>query len=417
MRFLLPVFVVALALLVPMHTRAQTVPSQEPSASSPDGFEEVWDGIASDFRQQMQKGGHVGGTLWLASEGNVLRKEHYGYADLESERRVGDETIYHWASITKTLTGIAIMQLRDRGLLSLGDAAVDYLPSLREVHNPYGPMEDITIRMLLSHTAGFRSPTWPWGGDEDWHPHEPTRWSQLVAMMPYTRIHFEPGTEMKYSNPGIIFLGQIIEEVTGEEYESYVQKNIFAPLRMDRSYFDITPQHLLRYRSNNYTITAEGDTVANGFDFDTGITVSNGGLNAPAGDMLRYASFLTGSCEWEACRGVLERSSLREMWEPVGSMTQTVPLSAAGKKQEWEAYMGLTFNVFRREGAKVVFHTGSQKAFGTFLAVDPEADVAAVAAFNSEGDPEAEEPAAPNASALGRSLLMRMPLQVFPLFR
>src|SRR5699024_7177435 len=148
----------------------------------------------------------------------------------------------------------------------------------------YGPMDEITIRMLLTHTAGFRSPTWPWGGDKPWHEHEPTKWSQLKAMMPYTRIHFKPGTQFKYSNPGIIFLGEIIEQLSGDDYEVYIEKNIFSPLGMHRSYFDRTPYHLLQYRSNNYTITASGDTVANGLDFNTGITVSNGGLNAPVGD-------------------------------------------------------------------------------------------------------------------------------------
>jgi CubicO group peptidase (beta-lactamase class C family) len=381
------------------------------SSAVPTGFEEAWSSIASNFRQRMREGGHVGGALWLVSEGEVLEKEHYGYANLQSGRKIDDETIYHWASITKTFTGIAIMQLRDRGLLSLSDPVVEYLPSLREVHNPYGPTEDITIRMLLSHTAGFRSPTWPFAGDKEWQPHEPTRWSQLVAMMPYTKVHFEPGTEFRYSNPGYIFLGQIIEQLTGSEYETYVEKNIFAPLRMDRSYFDITPQHLLPCRSNNYTVTAEGDTVANGLDFNTGITVANGGLNAPAGDMLNYASFLTGSCEWEACKGVLSRSSLREMWEPAVPQVKTDTVSVAGEKQEWAGFMGLSFFVIRRGDAKVIYHTGSQKSFSSLLIVDPKAEVAAVTAFNSEGDPK------PNAFAFTRTMQKRLFTKIFPFFR
>lgn len=64
---------------------------------------------------------------------------------------------------------------------------------------------------------------------------------------------------------------------------------------MHRSYFDTTPYHLLEDRSNNYT-GESGDTIANGLDFDTGITTSNGGLNAPIPNMVRYLSFLTGAC-------------------------------------------------------------------------------------------------------------------------
>jgi CubicO group peptidase (beta-lactamase class C family) len=54
----------------------------------------------------------------------------------------------------------------------------------------------------MSHSAGFRASTWPWGGDRRWHPFEPTRWEQLVAMLPYTQILFKPGTKYSYSNPG-----------------------------------------------------------------------------------------------------------------------------------------------------------------------------------------------------------------------
>ena len=71
-------------------------------------------------------------------DGAVVASAVDGYQDLDAKRPVDDDTIYHWASITKTFTGIAIMQLRDRGLLSLDDPIVKYVPEFRQVHNPYG---------------------------------------------------------------------------------------------------------------------------------------------------------------------------------------------------------------------------------------------------------------------------------------
>ena len=165
----------------------------------------------------------------------VAHARTYGFADLEARRPVDADTIFHWASITKTFTGIAIMQLRDRGLLSLDDPIVKYLPELRQVHNPYGPMDAITLRMLMSHSAGFRMSTWPWGGDQAWHPFEPPGWAQVAAMLPYTKIEFPPGSKYSYSNPGIIFLGRVIELLTGDDYEVYVDKNILKPLGMYRT--------------------------------------------------------------------------------------------------------------------------------------------------------------------------------------
>ena len=155
------------------------------------------------------------------------------------------ETAYNWASITKTLTAIAILQLRDRGQLSLDDPAVRYVPELRQVHDAFGPVDDITIRHLLTHSAGFRNPTWPWDCDDakdcDWQPFEPTKWAQVAAMLPYTHVAFKPGSRWSYSNLGYVFLGQIIERLSGDDFEVYIDKNILKPLGMTASYFDRAP--------------------------------------------------------------------------------------------------------------------------------------------------------------------------------
>ena len=150
------------------------------------------------------------------------------------------------------MTGIAVMQLRDRGLLAVDDSDLKYLPELRRVHNPFGDMGEITIRHLLTHTAGFRCATWPWK-DKPWQPHEPTSWEQLVRDVPLYRDRIQTGqSRWSYSNPGIIFLGRVIELLTGDDYEVYVDKNILKPLEMHESYFDATPYHLLKNRARSY---------------------------------------------------------------------------------------------------------------------------------------------------------------------
>jgi CubicO group peptidase (beta-lactamase class C family) len=365
--------------------------------------------LSRALRDTLEAAG-MGGASWAFVTGDeILAHEVFGFADLETGRRVDDATIYHWGSITKTLTGISVMQLRDRGLLSLDDPILRYVPELREVHNPYGSMEEITLRQLLSHSAGFRGPTWPWGGGEDWHPHEPTRWEQLVAMMPYTEILFPPGSRFSYSNPGIVFLGQVIERLSGEEWEVYVEKNILRPLGMHRSYFDYTPYHLLGHRSNNYTVV-DGVPVANGLDFDTGITVSNGGLNAPVPDMARYLAFLTGSGDQaarEGYAGILARTSLEEMWQ------EEVPVGESGSLRE---AMGLCFFLEEYGGHTYVGHTGSQKAFQAFIYLDPVTRTGAIAAFNSTGaGPEGT--ARPATRQILNRLRERMFQEIFPLFR
>jgi CubicO group peptidase (beta-lactamase class C family) len=379
------------------------------NAGLPSEFQERWSQLSQDLRDSLEAEGVVGASWAFVHGGKTVALETFGFADLATNRRVDDGTIYHWGSITKTLTGVAVMQLRDRGLLSLDDPIVDYVPELEGVHNPFGSMGDITIRHLLSHSAGFRNPTWPWGGQEPWHPHEPTTWDQLVAMIPYTEILFAPGDRFSYSNPGIVFLGETVRRLTGEEWEVYVEKNILRPLGMHRSYFDYTPYHLLKDRSNNYTVR-RSEVTANGLDFDTGITVSNGGMNAPLGDMARYLAFLTDSGGAEArdlYRMVLDRSSLEEMWEV------EVPIPAEG---DVLSGMGLTFFLHRFQGMGFVGHTGSQKAFFSFIYIDPSTSAGAIMALNSNGVSDGGPPR-PDARGFLNRMQERLFREIFPLFR
>ncbi len=370
----------------------------------PPAFHGAWSELAAQFHQGSRDRGVVGGSLWFVRGGDVLARELHGWADAGAGRAVTEETIFHWASSTKTLTGIAIMQLRDRGLLALDDPAVRWLPELREVHAPFGPIEDVTIRRLLSHTAGFRSSTWPWGGDQPWHPFEPERWEQLAAMMPWTEILFEPGSRFGYSNPGIVFLARIVELASGEPWEAYVEKRILRPLGMSRSYFRTTPSHLAGYRSNAYRLDAERATAL-GPDFDPGITVSNSGLNAPIGDLVRYLAFLSGDLE----APVLERGSLEEMWAPV------VPVGEGAAWGEPHEEMALTFFVTKGGRGRLIGHAGRQWSHLSFFYVDPDTGAGAVGVVNTDGAPGSDRVL--DARAFLNEIRTRLVAEVFPLFR
>lgn len=373
-------------------------------AQSPATFPSAWRATTDSLHATLTREGVVGGALWLVQGDSVLGREFHGLADRGSGRPVDANTIFHWGSITKTFTGIAIMQLRDRGRLSLDDPIVKYVPELRGVHNPFGPMDGITIRQLMSHSAGFRNGTWPFGGDKPWHPFEPTAWSQLVAMLPYTEVLFPPGSKYSYSNPGIIYLGRVIEALSGDDFEVYIDKNILKPLGMAHSYFDLSPYHLLADRSNNYEVR-DGVVTGNGLDFDTGITVSNGGLNAPISDMAKYLTFLLGKGPGAASPvPVLRRTSLEEMWRPV------LP---ANDSEAMGDSVALSFFVMRRGGTRLIGHTGSQRGFRAFFYLHLPSSTAVIAAFNTA--PAEERPGAhPDTRAIREGILDRLLRTVLP---
>ena len=333
--------------------------------------------LAAAFKKSVDAAGIVGASLLVVKDGRVLTHETVGYQNLDSKTPTSPTTIYHWASITKTFTGIAILQLRDRGLLTLDSPAVKYIPELRRVHNPFGDISQVTIRTLMQHAAGFRASTWPWGGDKSWHPYEPTSWEQLAAMLPYTELLFEPGTEYRYSNPGIVFLGRIIQELSGDDYEVYVTKNILMPLGMHRTFFDRTPYHLLPHRSHSYFRT-DGTLAEGRFDFDTGITVSNGGLNAPLTDMALYLRFLMGEPARPDYDVVLARPSLEEMWTPTLSARDGEGGSGDHVK------IGLSFFVERYGEVELFGHSGDQNGFISHLYLHRPSHTAWVVNFNTE---------------------------------
>jgi CubicO group peptidase (beta-lactamase class C family) len=373
-----------------------------------------WPAVVEGYRTAVQKAGIVGSSLMLVRDGQIVARQNEGLQDLEGRALVTNDTIYHWASITKTFTGIAIMQLRDRGLLSLDDPVVKYVPELRLAHNPFGDIAQVKIRHLMSHSAGFRASTWPWGGDRPWHPFEPTTWEQIVAMLPYTDVQFAPGSKYSYSNPGVIFLGRIIQLLSGDDYEVYVTKNILMPLGMRSTFFDRAPYYLLPHRSHSYLRDDAGVHEAR-FDFDTGITVSNGGLNAPFDDMGKYLAFLIGAADhtgiiaaehaehadharaaehsdYAVYDTVLKRSSLEEMWTP-----QIRAVEGEGVNGR-DSHAGLSFFIEKHPldsrrslgaggGVELVGHSGDQNGFISHLYLHRPSRTAWVVSMNTDTTP------------------------------
>ena len=352
------------------------------------------DAFSQRFNAVLSQHGVVGGSVAIVHSQEPASNLFFGEARKATHQPVDSETSYNWASITKTMTAIAILQLRDRGKLSLNDSAVRYVPELRQVHDDFGPIDAITIRELLTHSAGFRNPTWPWDCDDasscDWQPFEPTLWAQVSAMLPYTHVAFSPGTQWSYSNLGYVFLGQIIQRLTGDAFEVYVDKNILKPLGMTNSYFDRSPYFLESHVSASY-LRAGDKLTEQPFNFDTGITTSNSGLKAPITDMAKYLRFLIGDPANSVYDFVLRRSSLEEAW------TGVLPVAEPGKPAtpytKGAPLMGLGFFVLNLGGHGYVYHDGDQGGFSSEMLIDPARRAASILVVNTT-DTGAPAPAA-----------------------
>src|SRR5207244_365199 len=162
-----------------------------------------------------------------------------GFADVAARRPPKNTTLYRIASITKTFTGTAIMQLRDEGLLHLDDPAVAHLPELRDAASPFGAIETVTIRRMLSHESGLTSE--PPG--TDWAiPAYEGRVDRNLARIGEIGTRIPPNTQPKYSNLAYQLLGEIVGRTSGRPYAEYVRAAILEPLGMTATGFEPLPE-------------------------------------------------------------------------------------------------------------------------------------------------------------------------------
>ncbi len=352
------------------------------AAQTPTG----WPAATTAFDHYVQGDSIVGAALVYFADGRISAEHYMGWQDREGGVRADRNTIWHWGSITKTLTAAAFMQADANwramdaaaagGSVRLLGTPVDRLvPELRRIHDPYGSIDSVTFRMLLSHSSGLQNPTWPWGGGEPWQPFEPTEWSQLVAMLPYQQLRFPPGGRYSYSNPGFVYVARALEQLEGTPWQGLVFKTFLEPLGMTASYFGRTPPHLREHRSHNYAVTDSG--VKNrGVDFDPGITIPNGGWNAPVTDLVRWLSFVAGSADpatQARYDALLPRAVFEEMWQPVVRVDD-------------DEQMGLSFFLRHEGGHRLVGHTGTQANFRSFFWLDPDRHVGVLGVVNTSSD-------------------------------
>ncbi len=176
-----------------------------------------------------------GGAVLVARNGQILYKKAFGMANLELDVPNSENTVFYIASNTKQMTAVAILQLMERGKLSLQDTIGKYVPCPP-------PASSITIRQLLSHTSGLVMNVTAPGFKEQ-------------AGKPLTE--FAPGTKWNYSNTGYTVLGHIIEKVSGLPYGQYMQENIFKPAGMASSWV-ANNERLVKNRAAGYTSGKRG---------------------------------------------------------------------------------------------------------------------------------------------------------------
>ena len=238
------------------------------------------------------------GVVRLARNGSVILEKGYGLANREAKIPFSPATVVQIGSNTKDFTAVAILQLQERGLISLDDKLGKFFPEAPD------DKKDITVRQLLRHRAGF-----PLGLGGDF---EPLGREDLVRRAMGFKLLFTPGTSQNYSNTGYSLLAAIIEQLSGKTYEQFVHDNILSPLGLTKTGF-ILPRFSSVELAHGYRESGEdaGTMLAKPHASDGNYwnLRGNGGLLSTLADMHAFyrALFETGK---------LIKLENREMFEP-----------------------------------------------------------------------------------------------------
>ncbi len=314
------------------------------------------DGVIERFRTDK----HVPGiSLAVVVDGKLAYEHGYGLADVENQVPATPQTVYRLASISKMLTGVAVMQLAEQGKLDLSAPIQRYVPEFPEKEGI------VTAELLLKHQSGVRH----YRGNEVRSAVHYANTADTLAIFKDDPLLFAPGEKYSYTTYGYSLLGRAIEVASGQDYASYVRDHVCKPAGMQSIQPDnllkIIPHRAAGYRRGNFL---EGSMILNAYPVDVSNKVPGGGWCSTAGDLARFAIAL-------ASDQLVAAPTRERMWVAQKTNDGTSTTSGLG--------------CFVRENARgqVISHSGGQPKVSTFLMLEPDRRAAVALMCNLEGTP------------------------------
>jgi CubicO group peptidase (beta-lactamase class C family) len=293
---------------------------------------------ASNYIRSEMERQHIPGLALLVSRGGkIVQSQGFGLANVELQVPVKPETIFQSGSVGKQFTATAVMMLVEESKIQLDDPLTKYFSDAP------ASWKEVTVRELLSHTAGFGDYPKDFDFRKDWT--EP----ELLKLVESIPLAYPPGTKWDYSNLGYLTLGILIHHVTGEFYGDFLQQRIFQPLGMETtriiSEADIVPNRAAGYRLVKGELKNQ-EWVAPAIN-----TTADGSLYFSVLDLSKWDAALCGD-------KLLKRSSLEQMWTPA-KLTNGQPNK--------EGY-GFGWFIGERHGHRVIGHDGAWQGFESAIA-------------------------------------------------
>ena len=321
------------------------------------------------YRREHRLPGIVAG---VASRHGLAWWHANGFADIEAGRRGDERTLHRVASITKTVTATAVMQLREAGAFRLDDPAIRFIPELERLVNAHGSLDDLSIRRLLMHTSGLQGEL-PWQDLDRFWFYRP---DQLGEILHLGAVRTLPEAGYKYSNFAYELLGLLVERVAGTDFVEHLRTSILDPLGMaDTTWFPDADQ--AARRAVGYDARAHDDTPRRAKNLDDGLFLADGGLWSTAEDLGRWIGHqLRADASAERGEGqVLAGRTLVEMHRPTWIVDA-----------KWTEAQGLGWFATRKGEMILVGHAGSLHGFQSCIAFSATARLGVVVLLNGIGN-------------------------------
>ncbi|MFN4145855.1 MAG: serine hydrolase domain-containing protein [Runella sp.] len=333
------------------------------------------DKIYKEYAEQHHFPGFAYGVV---VDGQLIHKATLGYCDVEKKNAVTTRSVFRIASMSKSFTTLAILQLRDAGKLRLDDPAEKYIPELRNVRPLTTDAPKITIRHLLTHAAGFPEDN-PWG-DRQLTDTDADLLRLLRSSPSFSNV---PGITYEYSNLGITLLGYIITKVSGKPYQQYINEKILKPLGMKDTYWEYAqvPSEQLALGYRRYNDQWQKEPLLH-----DGAYGAMGGMLSSVEDFAKYMALHLSA--WpprnDTQSPIISRASLREMHFPwsISGISPNYKFPNGRPCATVSAY-GYGLNWLRDCDNRVfVGHSGGLPGFGSNWRILPEYGIGVVCFAN-----------------------------------
>ncbi len=373
-------------LLLPLLAPAQaptpsTAPNDAGRAARLAAAFPVLDKLYADFAAQRRVPGLAYG---LVVDGQLVHTGAVGYTDVAAKTAVTPQSVFRIASMTKSFVALAVLRLRDEGRLRLDDPAENYLPELKKAPHPPSDAPPITIRQLLSHSAGLPEDN-PWGDRQ--MGRSDAELSALVGRgLSYSNA---PGVGYEYSNLGFALLGRIVTRVSGQPVQAYISEKILRPLGMSHTTWDYqqVPPARLAHGYGAPTATGPGPEEAllpKGESF-----AALGGMLTSVEDFAKYLAFQADAAPRPTPlsgpeTGPVRRSSVREMQQSWSATTLTMKRrTLSGRACSLTSAYGYGLRIMQDcDGRRYVGHSGGLPGFGSYWLLLPDYGIGVVAFTN-----------------------------------